>query len=148
MRSASRAIIIHDDALLVTHRNKFGKEYDVLIGGGVNMGETLEQALVRELAEEGGVKVTNLRLVFIEQAGDPYGTQYIFLCDYAGGEPQLSPDSEEYQISQMGQNTYEPVWRPLADLPEVEFRSERLKRAILNGVANGFPSEPLDITHL
>jgi ADP-ribose pyrophosphatase YjhB (NUDIX family) len=147
MRSAARAIIIKDDALLVTHRNKFGMEYDILIGGGVDMGETLEQALYRELREESGVIVENPRLVFIEEAGDPYGTQYIYLCDYVSGEPALSPDSDEYAITAMGQNLYQPLWRPLADLPNTPFRSEHLKTAILNGVKNGFPEQPLDITH-
>lgn len=146
MRSAARAIIIKDDALLVTHRNKFGMEYDILVGGGVDFGETLEQALYRELAEETGVQVANPRLVFVEHAGDPYGTQYIFLCDYVGGEPALSPHSMEYAINADGQNLYQPMWRPLKDLPQTTFRSEALKQAVLKGVKHGWPKEPLDIT--
>ena len=146
MRSAARAIIIKDNSLLVTHRNKFGMEYDILIGGGVDMGETLEQALYRELKEESGVQVVNPRLVFIERAGDPYGTQYIFLCEYVSGEPALSPDSQEYAITSMGKNLYEPTWRALSELPNVVFRSERLKQAIIAGLKDGFPAEPLDIT--
>jgi ADP-ribose pyrophosphatase YjhB (NUDIX family) len=45
MRKAVRAIIIKDDKLLVMNRNKFGKVYDTLPGGNVEIGETLEQAL-------------------------------------------------------------------------------------------------------
>src|SRR4051812_20844149 len=82
MRSAVRAIIIKDDQLLVMHRNKFGTEYETLIGGGVDMNETFEQALYREIREETGVQITNPRLVFTERAGEPYGTQYVFTCDY------------------------------------------------------------------
>jgi ADP-ribose pyrophosphatase YjhB (NUDIX family) len=146
MRSAARAIVIKDDALLVTHRNKFGMEYDILIGGGVDFGETLEQALFRELREESGVQVANPRLVLIERAGDPYGVQYIFLCDYVSGEPALATSSMEYAINAMGQNLYEPMWRPLKDLPTTNFRSEALKQAILKGLKSGWPKEPLDIT--
>ena len=146
MRSAARAIVLKDDALLVTHRNKFGLEYDILVGGGVDFGETLEQALYREMREEGGVQIANPRLVFIEHAGDPYGTQYIFLCDYVSGEPGLSKSSMEYAINAMGQNLYQPMWRPLKELPKTEFRSERLKQAILRGLKSGWPKEPLDIT--
>src|SRR4051812_16483901 len=98
MRKTSRAIIIKDGKLLVTKRNKFGSEYYILIGGGVDIGETLEQALYRELAEESGVQVTNPRLVFTEQAGWIYGLQNIFLCDYASGEPALHPESAEAKI--------------------------------------------------
>lgn len=146
MRTAARAIVIKDDALLVTHRNKFGMEYDILIGGGVDFGETLEQALFRELREESGVQVTNPRLVFIERAGDPYGVQYIFLCDYVSGEPALATNSMEYAINAMGQNLYQPMWRPLKELPTTNFRSEPLKKAILKGLKNGWPKEPLDIS--
>lgn len=146
MRAASRAIVIKDGAILTTHRNKFGLEYDILIGGGVDVGETLEQALQREVREEGSIEIANPRLVFIEEAGDPYGTQYIFVCDYVSGEPALSPGSGEYAINAMGKNLYQPRWLPLTDLADTPFRSERLKQAVLNGIQHGWPSEPLDIT--
>jgi ADP-ribose pyrophosphatase YjhB (NUDIX family) len=67
MRQASRAIIINDDKLLVTKRNKFGSEYYILVGGGVEIGESLEQAMYRELQEESGVEVANPRV-----ANQPY----------------------------------------------------------------------------
>lgn len=148
MRRASRAIIIKDGKLLVTKRNKFGSEYYILIGGGVDFGETLEQALLRELAEESGVQVANPRLVFTENAGFMYGVQNIFLCEYVGGEPALHPESAEAKISAMGKNTYEPVWLSLEELATVPFRSDRLRRAILDGVAHGFPAQTVDITNM
>jgi len=148
MRKAARAIIIKDGKLLVTKRNKFGSEYYILIGGGVDMGETLEQALQRELQEESGVQVANPRLVFTENAGDIYGLQHIFLCDYVSGEPKLDLNSTEYKINALGQNLYEPMWLPLEQLPAATFRSERLKQAILRGVRDGFPDNPVDITDL
>jgi 8-oxo-dGTP pyrophosphatase MutT (NUDIX family) len=146
MRRASRAIIIKDDKLLVTKRNKFGKKYYILIGGGVDQGETELQALYRELQEESGVQVANPRLVFTEYAGIMYGLQQVFLCDYVSGEPALDPNSTEAKISAMGKNLYVPMWLPLSDLPNVEFRSPALQTAILEGLQNGFPTEPKDIT--
>jgi len=44
MKQAVRAIIIHNNNLLVMKRNKFGKEYYTLIGGHVEMGESHEVA--------------------------------------------------------------------------------------------------------
>lgn len=148
MRRASRAIIIKDGNLLVTKRNKFGSEYYILIGGGVEMGETPEQAMYRELQEESGVQVANPRLVFTENSGFMYGLQNIFLCDYVSGEPVLDPESIEAKISLHGLNTYETVWLPLSEVATVPFRSERLRKAILTGVAQGFPKEPVDITNM
>lgn len=141
MRKAVRAIVIREQQLLVMHRNKFGHIYATLPGGRIEMGETAEQALHRELQEETGVTVANPRLVFVEQAGEPYGDQYIYLTEYQGGEPALAPDSEEALITALGQNIYTPQWMPLDKLADSPFVSERLKTAVLQGVRDGFPSQ-------
>lgn len=145
MKRAVRAIVFKDNQLLVIRRNKFGKKYCTLPGGGVDMGETEEQALRREMAEETGLSLGGARLVFTEQAGEPYGTQYVFLVDYLGGEPALHPASDEAGINQLGQNIYEPAWLPIAALPAVPFISERLKRAILTGIKEGFPEKVTEV---
>ncbi|HKR81733.1 MAG TPA: NUDIX domain-containing protein [Candidatus Saccharimonadales bacterium] len=143
MRRAVRAIIIRDDDLLVMRRNKFGQEYYTLVGGGIQVGETPEQALHREVAEESSLRVLSERLVYIEEAGDPFGIQYIYLCEYAGhGQPRLAADSEEMSINQLGQNIHEPLWMPLAMLPKITLRSEALKHALLDALKHGFPKQP------
>jgi ADP-ribose pyrophosphatase YjhB (NUDIX family) len=146
MRKAARAIILKDDHILVMHRNKFGQEYDVLVGGGVDIGESTEEALLREIQEETGVAVSRPKLVFVENAGEPYGVQYIYLCNYVSGELVLDPNSIEAKIDAMGINRYVPMWRKLEDLNDLPFKSEALKQAILEGVKNGFSDQPIDIT--
>ena len=145
MRRAVRAIIIKDQQLLVMHRNKFGEEYDTLPGGNIELGESPEQALIREIGEETMLKFANPRLVFLEHAGDPYGDQYIYLCDYQSGEPRLRDDSEENLINQHGKNLHEPRWLALDKLADSIFVSEKLKQAILDSLADGWPSKPLEI---
>jgi ADP-ribose pyrophosphatase YjhB (NUDIX family) len=139
---AVRAILIRGDTLLAMKRNKFGMQYYTLVGGGVDLGEDAETALRRELREETGLNVGSVRLVFIEDAGDLYGEQYVYLCEDMGGEPRLSPDSEESLISAQGQNTYEPLWLPLKDVPDVSFRSSSVREALLECQRNGFPASP------
>lgn len=139
---AVRAVIIKDGKLLAMHRNKFGMEYYTLIGGGVDVGEDNETALRRELREETGLEVGDVRLVFIEDVGAMYGEQHVYLCEYKGGEPKLSVDSEEAKISAMGKNMYTPVWLPLSTLMEVTFRSGLIRDALLDGARNGFPETP------
>ncbi len=126
-------------------RNKFGKQYFTLLGGGVELGEDLEPALRRELDEEARMKIGEVRLVFIEEAGEPYGTQYIFLCDYVGGDPILRTDSEEALLSAGGQNTYEPMWMKIDELPGVSFVSEQLKNVLVQAFEHGFPEESQQI---
>ncbi len=145
MRRAVRAIIIRDDKLLVMHRNKFGEEYYTLLGGGVDFGEAPEQSLFREVREESGLQVGHCRLVFIEEAGNPYGTQYIYLCDDPGGEPVLDPQSAEASINELGQNIHTPMWLSIEELKRSPFLSETLKHAILNGIQNGFPESPVTL---
>lgn len=145
MRTAARGIIIKDNNLLVMDRNKFGLKYYALVGGGVDRGETPEQALYREIAEETTVKIANHKLVIVEDAGEMYGIQYIYVCDYVSGEPKLDPASIEASITEQGQNTYRPVWLPLADLPQVNFLPGQIADAILSFIKNGFPEEPLSI---
>jgi ADP-ribose pyrophosphatase YjhB (NUDIX family) len=71
-----------------------------LPGGLVELGETLEAAIQRELAEETGLSVTLLGIAAVVERifPDPDGRiayHYIlvdYLCDYAGGE--LNPGSD------------------------------------------------------
>lgn len=48
------AVVLDDEALLVIDREKDGRRYLVLPGGGIEPGETAEQACLRELHEETG----------------------------------------------------------------------------------------------
>ncbi|MDB5165079.1 MAG: mismatch repair protein MutT [Candidatus Saccharibacteria bacterium] len=127
------------------HRNKYGRQYYALVGGGVDEGETPEQALHRELQEEVSMTIANPRLVIIEDAGEYFGTQYIYLCEYIGGEPKLAADSEEAAAHALGQNLYDPMWLPLKDLPNVEFLPPELRDVILKGLENGFPDTPIEL---
>ncbi len=138
--------MIRGDELLVVHRNKFGKKYDTLPGGRIEMGESPEEAVRRELREETELEVGEARLVFVEEAGDPYGTQYIFLCEYKDGEPKLSADSEEAAINKLGQNIHEPIWLRIDELNERPFVSEGLKERIMRGYKDSFPEEPEHFT--
>jgi len=145
MRQAARAIVVRDDQLLVMYRNKFGKEYYTLVGGGLDVNESAEQAMLRELREESCLTVANPRLVITEDAGPMYGLQHIFLCDYQSGEPHLAVDSEEARINALGQNIHEPMWLPIKELEGVPFRSEKLKRVLLDKLEHGFDDEVIKI---
>jgi 8-oxo-dGTP diphosphatase len=145
MRKAVRAVVVKDDALLVMHRNKFGEEYYTLVGGAIKVGETPDQALIRAVQEETCLQVKSPRLVYVEEAGDPYGHQYIYLCDYVGGEIALPTESIEAKIHALGVNLYTPTWLPLKQFATVSFVSDSLKHALINAFSKGFPDKPQTI---
>lgn len=145
MKQAIRAVVTNNNQMLVMKRNKFGKEYYTLVGGAVEIGEDTETALRRELMEETTMKVGQVKLVFVEEAQPPYGTQYVYWCEYQGGDPVLDPTTIEAEINKGGQNTYEPMWLPIAELQNVNFVSKSLKQALINSFQHGFPNEPVQL---
>jgi 8-oxo-dGTP pyrophosphatase MutT (NUDIX family) len=128
------------------HRNKFGLQYYALPGGSMEPGETQLQTLEREVREETSLQIANPRLVIEEDAGKMYGLQHIYLCDYAGGEPTLSPDSEEAKINALGDNLYQPLWLPLSELVHANLLPAALKEVVIGGIQNGFAGAPLQLT--
>lgn len=146
MKQSARAIIIKDKSLLLMKRFKMGDEYYTLPGGGIEPGETPEQTAVREVREESGLVIDKPRLVFVENAGDPFGIQHIYLCQYVSGEPKLPDDSEEAFWSTEGKNTYEPMWFPFDKLGTIPFVSPLLKELLMKAQTNGFPDVPYEFS--
>ena len=62
-------------------------------GGWVDPGETPEQAVVREVAEETGLRVSAPRLLHAKQR--PASVHYTFACTLGGGDLRTSDESLE-----------------------------------------------------
>jgi ADP-ribose pyrophosphatase YjhB (NUDIX family) len=143
---AARAIIIENGKILVMRRNKYGSEYFTLVGGRANDGESIEQALVREVKEETGLDVVGYRLVFFEKHPAPYNEQYIFLANVAPHDSVAIQDtSEEGRMNRLDANTHHPGWADTRYLSELEFRTPQLLHAIVEGLKKGFPEEPVEL---
>ena len=56
-----RVIVYRDDGKILLVRGRFSRQKWALPGGGVNRNESYEQAAVREVLEEIGLKIHNLR---------------------------------------------------------------------------------------
>ena len=56
-----RVIVYRDDGRILLVRSRFSRQEWALPGGGVNCNESYEQAAVREISEEIGLKIHNLR---------------------------------------------------------------------------------------
>lgn len=75
----------NDEVLMARARNFRGDFYG-LIAGFVETGETLEEAVVREVREETGLEVKNIRYFGSQPWPYPCGLMVGFTADYAGGK--------------------------------------------------------------
>lgn len=73
-----------DEILLAKARN-FVRDFYGLIAGFVETGETLEQAVAREVLEETGLQVRNIKYFASQPWPYPCGLMVGFTAEYAGG---------------------------------------------------------------
>ena len=96
------AVVVREGKVLLVQRGKEPlKGRWVIPGGTVELGETLEQAVAREVLEETGIVVRprEVVLVFdrIDHVEGRVGYHYVivdFLCDYVEGEPVANSDAQ------------------------------------------------------
>lgn len=105
-RTRATALVKKGNHILMIYRFNNGKEYWVLPGGGLEEGETLEEAALRELKEETSMNATieEKAMDFIDDRGDRH---VLFLCNYLSGEPKLDENSTEAQNTDQ---SYIPQW--------------------------------------
>lgn len=120
MRTRAGIILIENDKVALIERHRAGLDYFVFPGGGVDEGETPEQAAVREAKEELGVDVSLKQKIAILHFG--LSTQVYFLAERVGGEfgtgvgeefTDSNPDDPEEGI-------YIPIWMPINEMSRHE----------------------------
>jgi len=102
------AITRHDKptpSILLARSPRFPIPMFSLIAGFVEVGETLEQAVAREVKEEVGVDVKNIRYMSSQPWPFPTNLMIGFQAEYAGGELVLQEDeiaeAEFYPFDQL-----------------------------------------------
>lgn len=119
-------IIIEDEKILLISHKKNDSVYWLLPGGGVDYGESLEEALVREFSEELNIDIRVEGLALLCDSIDPEGNRHIinicFHCTYLNGEYTVGNDERlnNYGFFRPGElkglQIYPPVNDKLAEI--------------------------------
>ncbi len=83
---AVMALVKRDRELLLGRSPHFPPGMYSALAGFVEPGETLEQCVAREVAEEVGVTVTNLTYFASQPWPFPHSLMIAYVCDWSGGE--------------------------------------------------------------
>lgn len=108
---AVMVLVLRGDELLLARSPHFPPEMFSALAGFVEAGETLEQCAVREVREEVGIEIANLRYFRSQSWPFPNSLMLAFFADYAGGI--LRPDPAEIE---------EAGWFERAALPKLPGR--------------------------
>ena len=93
--SLATAIIVliqRNDEVLLVHARNFKGDFYGLVAGFVETGETLEEALHREVLEETGITIENLHYFGSQPWPYPSGLMIGFTADYVSGNIHLQKE--------------------------------------------------------
>ena len=85
--------VIKGNQILLAHSKRFPAKFYSVLAGFVEPGETLEECIHREILEEVGVTVKNIRYFGSQPWPFPNSLMVAFTADYAGGK--ISIDGNE-----------------------------------------------------
>lgn len=90
--------VINGDKLLVT-KYRTGFAHFALVAGFTEIGETLEETVAREVMEEAGIRVKNIRYYKSQPWGIVDDILMGFFCE-VDGNPEITMDAEELKIAE------------------------------------------------
>ena len=144
MRIRAGVVLIEEDKVSLIERFRNGSHYYVFPGGGVDEGETPQEAAIREMDEETGLRVTVKRKLAEIHFGLSY--QVYYLVERVSGEYGTGTGEEYTDVYSENSvhGTYAPVWMSLDELSEHEnVYPADVAKLVLKSVSAGWPDEPI-----
>lgn len=126
---AVMALVRRDRQLLLARSPHFPAGMYSALAGFVDPGESLEQTITREVQEEVGLRVTNVRYFASQPWPFPHSLMIAFTSDYLAGE--ITPDPTEIEDAQ---------WFELDALPRLPSKIS-ISRRLIDSVITDMKSE-------
>ncbi len=139
----SRAIIIRNQHIALIKRQRDGREYYVIPGGGMEAGETPEQTAIRESREELGLAVAIERL--LAKVVFHGREQYYFLARTTGGHFGTGQGPEMTGKYPPERGTYTPVWIPLKNISQINLFPPPIAELLEQVALRGWPEKAVEI---
>ncbi len=132
IRIRAAGILVKDGEILLVRHEKNGKSYWLLPGGGVDFGESVEEALIREFREEVGLPIQVGKLVLAHDSIPPNRHRQVlnlyFLVSARHFNIHVTPDAILKSAA----------FHPLKDFGGMSVTPD-VKAEILEGLANQWP---------
>ncbi|MBE2199867.1 MAG: NUDIX domain-containing protein [Anaerolinea sp.] len=114
IRQRVSLVIVRDERMLLIYRYRDGRSYYILPGGGVEAGESIAEAALREAAEETSLQIVLGPQLWQRPLADQVETAFL-ITDFQGapqlGDPEFSRQAPD--------NYYRLDWVPFAQVNEV-----------------------------
>ena len=141
MRNRAAAIIHRNGKLLLIHRQKPGRDYYILPGGGVELDESFAEACIREVKEETGLDVLALHLAykyFYQGSEEDY-----FVTQVPPDEPVLGGSEAQRQSPA---NRYSFEWVAAERLAAINLQPVAARRISLEIMGRQKPKLPAGVS--
>ncbi|MGN1262701.1 MAG: NAD(+) diphosphatase, partial [Prevotella sp.] len=126
LATAIIVLVRKGDEILLVHAKNFRGNFYGLVAGFVETGETLEEAVVREVREETGLEITNIRYYGSQPWPYPCGLMIGFNADYVKGNIKL----QESELTS-------GAWFSKDNLPQIPEPLSIARKLIDNWLDNG-----------
>ena len=111
--------VVRERRLLLAHATRFPAKFYSVLAGFTEPGESLEECVHREVFEEVGVRVTNIRYFGSQPWPFPDSLMVAFTAEYAADEIRINPA----EITDAG-------WFAASELPEIPPRISIARKLI------------------
>ena len=127
--SATAAFIVNDnDEMLVVRRAKEPAKGTLdLPGGFVDMGETVEEGMIREIKEETGLDITNIHYLFSSPNVYVYSGMGVHTLDM----DYLARVPGDSIAVKAADDAAEALWIPIAQVNPAEFGLTSIRNAVI-----------------
>lgn len=123
-----RAIILLDNKIVLIKRIKTSGSYWVFPGGGVELGESNKEAMIRECKEELGVDIKVDKLLFKREFNNK--VEYFYLCFIKSGVLG-SGRGPEYQLGTSYNGEYKVVTYPVKNIKKLNLKPIEIRDGVI-----------------